>query len=140
MAIDIEAEEARNDKLIKEFSAYPGVKNVDLIVADSYLNDCMLHYDGETQESAANFTNVNGFLSYYFIERVITDIRIKQAAKSMLKFVDFLYTKELASDEEKNEISGLIQKSLPEYVRMEKDFETMDYDEYEDKSWGLGIL
>ncbi len=107
----------------------------DKLIPELFLIDYLQDYEGMDITSAC--TSVSLFLGYYYIQKCIVDISIPKAVKELSKFFDYLSEKGYIDRDGCAEAKEQMKRRTPEWVQQEKDWETMDYDEYNEKYWGL---
>ena len=112
-------------------NSYPG----DKLIPELYLIDYLHNYEGLWLDSACS--SVNLFFGHFYIQKCVIDISIPDAINQLSDFFDYLVEKGQISATDCAMAKETMKKNKSRWVKQEKDWLKMDYDEYNEKYWGI---
>ena len=124
---------SESQKMEKIINSYPG----DTLIPELYLIDYLLDYEGFGIESACS--SVGLFFGHFYIQKCAFDISIPDATSQLGKFLDYLVEKGYADPESCDRAKSEMKENKARWIRQEHDWLEMDYDEYNEKYWGLPL-
>ena len=139
--LNIEENELRNKKLIKEFEHWLKKQNLaaktirkHINNVDLFLNDYLLYYEGETMEEGVS--SVYTFLSDWFIRKCLWSSKtsIKETAASIKKFYKCMNELGYIDKEKYNFVNFAIKENMDDFLASLEEYENV---EYEDDIWGF---
>ena len=122
---------------LKEMQKVVGGYSGDTFIPELYLIDYLLDYEGVGIESACS--SVGLFFGHFYIQKCAIDTSIPDAVDQLGRFLDYLADKGYVENDASEKAKSEMEKNKKKWVRQERDWLEMDYDEYNEKYWGFSM-